>query len=131
MMRIALVVAVLWSGLALGADGQQAAVLPGEVSVLLLPLSPVGETKMAWVGQAVQQNLLMELSKANSIQPIAPKGTGAAIEDVDAAKKAASEVGAGFVMFGSVQEGAAGLRITGQVLEVRSGRYIGGVKATG
>jgi TolB-like protein len=113
-----------WSISAYGAEPNQ--------GVLLLPFAPLGEEgNTLWVGQAVQQNLLSELSRVSSIQPIAPIAQSKAATDTDEALQAGQAAKATYVVFGSYQISEAGLRLTGQVLEVSSGRLIGGMKATG
>ncbi|MGE5609577.1 MAG: hypothetical protein ACM359_10015 [Bacillota bacterium] len=100
--------------------------------VLLLPFAPLGEEgNSLWVGQAVQQNLLSELSRVGTVEPVVPMTQTTAAAGTDEALQAGQTAKATYVVFGSYQMGEAGLRLTGQVLEVQSGRLIGGMKATG
>jgi len=100
-------------------------------TVLLLPFGLLGEGGGGeWIGKAVQQSLLSDLSRNKSLQPLAPAQAARAV-DLEEARKAGKAAGADFVVYGSYQLSETGLRITGQVLDVNSGRFVGGVKATG
>lgn len=124
-MRKAVILVVLgWAGVCWGAERVS--------GVLLMPFTPLGETREAeWIGRAVQQSLLSELSRMKGVQPMLPgegvKGTG----DMASVAKVGKAAGAEYVVYGSYQIGEVGLRLMGQVLEVKSGRFVGGMKATG
>jgi len=99
--------------------------------VLLLPFGPVDDSaKTDWIGRAIQQNLLSELSHVRALQPMTPT-TQPAGTDVASLTKAGKAAGVDFVVHGTYQMGEQGLRITGLVLEVESGKLVGGLKATG
>jgi TolB-like protein len=96
--------------------------------VLLLPFESAGEAERAWVAKAVQQNLLAELSRVNSVQVV----TGdTSPKDQDAALKAAQDAKADYIVFGSYQAVEGDLRITGQVLDANKKEAVAGLKATG
>lgn len=96
--------------------------------VLVLPFDVAGPTEKPWIAKAVQQNLMAELSRLNSVQPV----TGAtAAKDQDAALKAAQEAGADFVVQGTYQAVDSDLRLTGQVLDVAKKQAVAGLKSTG
>ena len=100
--------------------------------VLLLPFAAVGETGGAeWIGQAVQQSLLSDLSRVKTLQPLVPGTAIKGAMDLEGVRQAGKAAGADYVVYGSYQLGEVALRITGQVLDVNSGRFVGGVKATG
>jgi TolB-like protein len=96
--------------------------------VLLLPFEAVGDATKPWVAKAVQQNLVAELSRVNSVTP-ATVDTGAA--DLNAALNAADKEKADFVVFGSYQAVDNELRITGQVVDVGKKQAVAGLKSTG
>jgi TolB-like protein len=122
---ILLVVVVGMAGTTWGAEASGGA-------VLLLPFAAVGETRGAeWIGQAVQQSLLSDLSRVKTLQPLVPGTAMKGAIDLEGARQAGKAAGADYVVYGSYQLGEVGLRITGQVLDVNSGRFVGGVKATG
>jgi TolB-like protein len=111
--------AVMWIG---------ASAMAQELRVVVLPFEGVGPEQGAkgWVARAIQQNLMTELSRTNSVKPVA--GTAAA-GDQEAALKAGA--GAKYVVFGSYQVVESDLRITGQVLDVEKKEAVAGLKATG
>jgi TolB-like protein len=96
--------------------------------VLLMPFESVGEGEKAWVAKAVQQNLVAELSRVSSVQPVT---AGDPARDLDAAVKAAQEAKADYVVFGSYQAVEGDLRMTGQVVDVAKKQAVAGLKATG
>jgi len=105
--------------------------LPSAVSqgdkVLLLPIeSPEGNYK--WVGRAIQQDMLVDLTQMTRARVTAPASSPAT--DADAALRAARDAGAAYVVFGSAQNSGAQLRVTGQVLDAVSGKSITNLKAT-
>ena len=77
--------------------------------VLLLPFDAVGPADKAWVAKAIQQNLVAELGRVNSVQAVTADQPAA---DLDAALKVASGAAADFVVFGTFQAVDADLRIT-------------------
>lgn len=112
-------------GMMLLASGAYAA---APAKVLLLPFSSVGPAEKQWVAKALQQNLVAELSRVNSVEPVV--GTKVA-DTVDAALKAAADAKADYVIFGSYQAVDADLRMTGQVVDVSKKQAIAGLKSTG
>ncbi len=96
--------------------------------MLLLPFDSAGQAEKAWIAKAVQQNLLAELGRVNSVA--AEVGAVPAV-DVAGALKLAEASGAQFVVFGSYQVVDADLRITGQVVDVAGKKAVAGLKATG
>src|SRR5690349_21145000 len=75
--------------------------------VLILPFESIGPADKGWVAKAVQQNLVAELGRVNSVQAVTADQIG---KDLDAAVKVASTAGAAFVVFGSYQAVDADLR---------------------
>ena len=80
--------------------GATAAHGAGPAKVLVLPFDAAGPTEKGWIAKAVQKNLVAELSRLNSVQPV---NGAVAAADQDAALKAAGEAGADFVVFGTYQ----------------------------
>src|SRR5439155_7472448 len=94
----------------------------------LSPLQPIGEDgKTAWISQAVQQNVLNDLTRLQGVKPI----LAAAPADHDAAVKAAKAAGAQFLLEGSYTLADPGIRLTLQLFHLRTNAYIGAAKATG
>src|SRR5688572_32843857 len=86
---------------------------PGEVVLMIAPVRAIGDDgKSAWISQAVQQNLLNDLSRLQSVRPILPKEP---VADLESAIKAAKAQNATHLFEGSFQLGDPGIRITGQI----------------
>lgn len=100
----------------------------GPAKVLLLPFDSAGPAEKQWIAKALQQNLLAELNRVNSVEPVI--GTKVA-DNLDAALKAAADAKADYVIFGSYQAVDADLRMTGQVVDVAKKQTIAGLKTTG
>jgi len=96
--------------------------------VLIAPFDSTGPADKAWIARAVQQNLVAELSRVNSVEPVTHDKP---LADKQAAIKAAKEAGADFVVLGAYQINDADLRITGQVIDVAKNQAVAGLKATG
>ncbi len=96
--------------------------------VLVVPFEPVGPADKQWIAKAVQQNLVAELGRINSLQAVT---SDKPLPDKPAALKAAADAGADYVVFGTYHVNDADLRITGQVLDVAKSQTIAGLKATG
>jgi TolB-like protein len=96
--------------------------------VLLLPFDSVGPVEKDWVAKALQQNLVAELARVNSVQAVTGER---AASGVDAAMKAAGEAKADYVVFGSYQSVDGDLRMTGQVIDLSKRQAVAGLKSTG
>lgn len=96
--------------------------------VLVLPFDSVGPAEKAWVARALQQNLLAELGRVNSVQAISGN---AGAPDSEAALKLATTANAHYVVFGTYQAVDTDLRITGQVVDVTTKQAVAALKATG
>src|SRR5438046_1422336 len=103
------------------------AVYAAPAKVLLLPFDSAGPAEKQWVAKALQQNLLAELSRVNSVEPVLGAQVAA---DLDAALKAAGDAKADYVIFGSYQAVEADLRMTGQVVDVNKKQAVAGLKST-
>jgi len=104
------------------------ALAAGPAKVLLVPFDSVGPAEKEWVAKALQQNLLAELNRVNSVQPVTAEKPIAAM---DAAIKAGQDASADYVVFGSYQAVDGDLRLTGQVVDVSKKQTVVGLKTTG
>ena len=124
-MLAVLAVVVVAGAASAGADAPS-----GDGRVLLLPFLQTGETQEGqWIGKAMQQNMLNELSRAGGLDVMVNEGGG--VGDPEQARKAAADRGARFVVFGSYQMSAGMVRVTGQVLDTKTNKYVGAMKGTG
>jgi len=96
--------------------------------VLLLPFESVGPVEKDWVAKALQQNLVAELARVNSVQAVTGNH---AVSVMDDALKAADDAHADYVVFGSYQAVDGDLRMTGQVIDVNKKVAVAGLKTTG
>lgn len=103
---------------------------PSTNSVLVLPFSAASEPSQAWIGKAVQQDLLTDLTQGTTAQVIAPAGISPAA-DVDEALKAGRDKNASIVVYGQAQTTGKEVRLSGQVIDVATGKPIAALKATG
>lgn len=98
-------------------------------TLLVLPFTPPAGG-LDWIGKAVQQDLSAGLASKVRGRVIAPSAA-APPADADAALKAARDVGASVVVLGQAQVLQEQVRLSGQVLDVASGKPYGSLKATG
>jgi TolB-like protein len=96
-------------------------------TILVLPIAPPAGS-YAWVGKAIQQDVLVDLTQMTRARVLAPSTAPA--PDADAALHAARDANANYVVFGSAQAAGTQLRVTGQVLDVESGQSLSTLKAT-
>jgi TolB-like protein len=98
--------------------------------MMVYPFSPLGEVgSNQWIGQAIQQSLLVQVSQPQALAWTIPATQPATATNDPTA--AAAKAGAGLTVFGSFQISGDNVRITGQVVHVASGKVIGGLSATG
>lgn len=98
--------------------------------ILVLPFSsPSGEAD-GWIGKAVQQDLLTDLTQGTTLQAVGPASVAPAA-DAEAALHAARDKGAAYVIYGQSQKTDREMRLSGQVLDVSTGKPIGALKSTG
>jgi TolB-like protein len=107
-----------------------AQVAGGEGRVLVLPFATASGTGSEWMGRAVQQDLLADLTQGTTARVVAPSSVPAATDE-QGAVKAAREAGASIVVFGQAQASGKDVRITGQVIDVATATPLGAIKATG
>jgi len=102
-----------------------------DMKVLVLPFAPVQPGEMLWIARAVQQSISADLSRPTTGQPLQALTDGTAADTTAEAIELGKNANARFVVFGSYQVIDPNLKITGQVIEVSTGRVIGGLKSTG
>jgi len=91
------------------------------VRVVVLPFEVMGDvgTTRAWVGRAVQQSLVADLSRVGNV-----------VVDASDPSTSATNTSADFVVEGSVQQIGQDLRIVGRVTDSKSGKVVS-LKSTG
>src|SRR5687767_12045352 len=116
----------------LGVIAGTAAAQEGPQAVVVMPFNALGTSDGTnGIGLGTQQVLLAELGRIKSIHAVAGTAAGPWPVTIELATKAAKDAGANFVIYGSYHLHERDVRITGQVLDVRANRFIGGLKATG
>jgi len=120
---LAVIVSTVIGSMALAQEAR-----PAAAKVLVLPFESIGPEPKEWIARALTQNLMAELARVQSVEPVA--GT-APPTDQEAAVRVAQATGARFVVFGSYQAVESELRITGQVVDVETKQAVAGLKATG
>lgn len=108
--------------------GTTAAYAAAPAKVLLLPFDAVGDGAKPWIAKAVQQNLVAELSRVNSVTPTTGQ---AGVANLEAAVQIGENAKADYVVYGTYQTVENDLRITGQVADVSKKEVVAGLKATG
>ena len=109
------------------------AALGAQPVVLVAPFAPLGDAaRSAWVGQAVQQCIVNDLLRSRTVSAAAlAVPAGQIVDNAAAAVLLARQQGAQTVIWGTFHINGQELRITGQLNDVRDGRPVGAVKATG
>ena len=116
----------------LGVVAGTTAAQEGPQTVVIMPFSALGTSDGTnGIGVGTQQVLLAELGRIKSVQAVGGTVAGPWPVTIELATKAAKDAGANFVIYGSYHLHERDVRITGQVLDVRANRFIGGLKATG
>lgn len=108
------------------ADATQPAAGP----ILVLPFATPSGANDAWIGKAVQQDLLTDLTQGTVARVLAPASAPPAA-DQDAALAAARQAGAAIVVYGQAQTTGKEVRLSGQVLDANDGKALAAIKATG
>jgi TolB-like protein len=98
--------------------------------LLILPFRPPSDAKLKDVGRDVQQDLANAISADLRGRAIAPPDAQPA-SDAEAALAKGRQLNAGAVIFGQVQTNDQEVRLSGQVLDVQSGKSIGTLTQTG
>jgi TolB-like protein len=104
---------------------------PPVAKVLIVPFKQVGDLNgHAWVGAAIQENLISDVTADSAVQPLSLNQPLANVDSAGAVK-AANDSGASIVVFGSYQIAADQLRVTGQATDAASGRVLTSLQVTG
>jgi TolB-like protein len=131
---IALTVLV-WGLTSRGAEPAAPATQPpaaAKAKVLLLPFTPLDAADRDGIGRGVQQTLAADVSHMRVLEPVTMDAPPpAAGYDTASVVKAAKDVGAQYVVYGTYQHADASVRISGVVVDVQAGQTVGGLKATG
>lgn len=114
-------------GLALSAGAADASA--GSAKVLVLPFSAINQNEyQPWLGRSIQQSLAADLLVSAPGRVVSSETPAA---DDAAALDAARKVGAQYVIRGDFASVGGDVRITGQVLDVTTGKPVTAIKATG
>ena len=97
--------------------------------ILVLPFTALNKSEyQPWLGRAVQQSLLADLTTA---APTRMASADDEARDAATALAAGRKAHAAYVVYGSFATAGQDLRVTGQVLDVATGHPMAGIKATG
>src|SRR5882724_6441643 len=75
---------------------------PANPIVLVLPIAPP-EGGYSWIGRAIQQDIVVDLSQMTHARTVAPATAPAIAADADAALRAGRDSAADYVVFGHAQ----------------------------
>ncbi|HEY8750810.1 MAG TPA: hypothetical protein VIM11_22690 [Tepidisphaeraceae bacterium] len=103
---------------------------PSPTVLVLRFITPDDPDASDWIGRAAQEDLATDLTRGTTARIKAPF-EAKPVADLDAALKRGREVHATHVVFGQAQSMEGNVRLTGQVLDVDSGRPLGTLKITG
>lgn len=118
------------TSLAASSNAQAQTTQPAGGTILVLPFTAPSGANDAWIGKAVQQDLLTDLSQGTVAHVIAPASAPAAA-DQEAALGTARQMGASTVVYGQAQIMGKDVRLSGQVLDVADGKPLAAIKSTG
>ena len=97
--------------------------------ILILPFVAVNKNdSQPWLGRSVQQSLVADLTM---VAPDRATSNDTEATDTESALAAGRKADASYVVTGSFTTIGQDLRLTGQVLDVRNSRTLGGLKVTG
>lgn len=100
--------------------------------VLVLPFEELSDApQRAWVGKAMQDSLIAELTRSGLVAVITPPADAQPTKDAAAAAQLARDQHAPLAILGSYQLVGEELRVTGQMIESIDGEHIAAIKATG
>jgi TolB-like protein len=104
---------------------QAAPAAQAATKVLVIPFESLDADQTPdWVGKAIVQSIVTELSAAPGIAPAAGEKSATPLQ-------AAREAGAKFVIIGNCQTMDFQLRVLGQILETDKGQVVGALHMTG
>lgn len=101
-------------------------------AVLILPFASLApDTSSPWLGQAIQQDLVADLAKADDLNPSAPDLPTPHPNDTDAALAVARKANTPYVILGNYQTNGPQLRMSAQLFDASTGKRLGAAIATG
>lgn len=102
-----------------------------QTKVLVLPFAPALATDADWISRAVQQSVVADLSRPTTGRPVQAVSDNTAINNTNDAIEAGKKAGAKYVVFGNYQTVEPTLKVTGQIIDVETGKVVSGLKSTG
>jgi TolB-like protein len=99
-------------------------------TILVYPFEIAQDSTARWIGRGAQEDLITDLTQATRSRIKSPAEPLPAA-NAAAALKHARELDATIVIYGQAQVVDLNVRLTGQVLEVATGRVLGAIKVTG
>lgn len=102
-------------------------------TVLVLKFEQVDQAAgFAWLSRSIQQSLVTDINRSRFARAtVLPEARSAPTTDTSVALGLAREQRADFVVVGGYQAWDDALRITAQVIDVKSGEGVGSLKSTG
>jgi TolB-like protein len=99
--------------------------------IVIMPFPAMGDVVgRLWIGAAVQQSLSADVSRLGGMTVMSVV-QGVNVADTNAVLQSAKSTGCDTVVSGTCQFAGDEMRITGQVMDVVSGKSIGGLKVSG
>ncbi len=99
--------------------------------ILILPFARLTAAKdKAWIATAVQQNLMTDLGRVPGLTAV-PYALDVTIPSVNVAARLADQSGAQFAVMGAMQAVDLQVRLTAQVVDVKTADILGTAKVTG
>jgi len=96
----------------------------------VLPFAPVSNAaRDAWIGRAISEALTADLSIDRTLSVSTDKDKS--VDNANDAIAAAKQAGAQSVVYGTYQNVGENVRVTGQIVDVETGKEVAGIKATG
>ncbi len=107
------------------------AVMSVETRILVLAFAPAQASDPDWISRAMQQSVLADLSRPTTGRPLQAISDSAAVNSTNDAIEAGKKANAKYVVVGNYQLVEPSLKVTGQIIDVESGKVVGGLKSTG
>ena len=99
--------------------------------IVIMPFPALGDVQgRVWIGAAVQQSLSADVSRLGGMTVVSVV-QGVDVADTNALLKAAKTTQCDTVVSGTCQFAGDEMRITGQVMDIASGKSLGGLKVSG
>ncbi len=99
--------------------------------ILVLAFAPVQASDADWISRAVQQSVVADLSRPTTGQPLQAISDSTPVNSTNDAIEAGKKASAKYVVTGNYQMVEPNLKVTGQVIDVETGKVVGGLKSTG